>query len=541
MVAGLVCVRCDFRAGDVELGTPCPIHPDLVLVPSSVAKRFHRAPCLGRVLDGKYALVDIVGSGGMGAVYRALRLKIGGEVAVKVIQPAIAEADATVRQRFFGEAKIMAKLTDPGVVTLIDYGEEPDGLLFIVLELVDGRSLQQILRKERALAPARAVGIACHVLNALEKAHDLGLIHRDIKPGNIMLIQRPDGGEVVKLLDFGLSKSFETVDGHEAAELTDTGVVLGTPRYLSPEQAAGVTIVPQSDLYSLGVVLYLALTGRAPFDGKSGLSLLQAHVEAPPPSIPPDSGVPPALEAAVLRALAKTPAGRYESARAMRDALYGSLEGQIPPSDISGPSRGSEQARSQVYAPLYPLTEETETTPMHGAFPEHPPPRTANPPHRQRWLWLVPAFAVVGVAALLYDLEFGSAPRPSGPAEGSAAVDRPARDPVVVQVLTQSATLDSGVRGRIAATARNGGLSSDAELGPDADSATPPAPDKATRPAPQRTRRAKPPIPARKTPASPKPSRRTRSSPKPAGARTRKAKEALPSWMLDPAKHHRKR
>ena len=317
----LVCVRCEYRTDAFGYGARCPEHEDVVLIDQDVCVRYLREPLLGRVLAGKYALVDIVGGGGMGAVYRAVRLPIGGEVAVKVIRPEQGKKIDVLRARFFYEARSMARLNDPSVVVMLDYGEEPDGLLYMVLELVRGCTLKSVLRAEKRLMPLRAVTIACHVLDALEEAHNLGLVHRDIKPANIMLSPRRDGRDTIKLLDFGIAKQVEESEEYDSGGLTATGVVVGTPRYIAPEQVRNEDFGPRADIYSLGVVLYQMLTGQPPFGGRNQYDLMTAHVRSPVPPMPRDSQVPEPIEATIRRALEKDPAARFETAGEMREAL----------------------------------------------------------------------------------------------------------------------------------------------------------------------------------------------------------------------------
>ena len=413
-MSAFLCVHCEFRAVDVPLGTRCPRHPDAALIPESVhSHRRTRGPHLGRILGGKYALIGLIGGGGMGAVYSAVRDQIGGEVAIKLIRPEPDQSAEIVRQRFFGEARAMARLTDPATVRLLDYGEEPDGLLYMVLELVRGQNLKQSIRGERVIAPARAVTIASAVLDALDEAHAMKLVHRDIKPANIMLSRRRDGREVVKLLDFGIAKQVPAAGGDDddALGLTQTGIVVGTPRYISPEQVRGEDVGPASDLYSTGVVLYHMLVGKAPFNGKSQYELFDAHVTQPVPRIPAEVGVPLAVEAVVRRAMSKWPDKRHATAAEMRDALRAAID--CPPED-----RGPDAA----FAPDLPDLGDGTGAYSRGEVPAMPLPASGR-----RSRWILPAGIVVAAAAAgLFFLP--GAFRAPMPAAAPAAVAPPMPD-----------------------------------------------------------------------------------------------------------------
>src|SRR5215469_2071086 len=260
------------------------------------------------VLGGRYVLGEVLGTGGMATVWRASDEVLGRDVAVKVLGPQFA-ADAGFVARFEREARHAARLSHPRLVTVFDCGID-DGTAFIVMELVAGRTLRQVLDDAGILPPARAAGIAAAVCEALEVAHAAGLVHRDIKPANIVV----SGGEV-KVLDFGIARAEGT------AGLTRTQAVLGTAAYLSPEQALGRPAGPQSDLYSLGCVLFEMLTGQPPFTADSAVGLAYRHVhDDPGPPSARRPGVPAQLDGITARLLAKDPAGRPPSAAAARPA-----------------------------------------------------------------------------------------------------------------------------------------------------------------------------------------------------------------------------
>jgi len=271
----------------------------------------------GTVLDGRYQVIEPIAEGAMGSVYRGERLKLGRAVAIKVMHHELPDELAS-RQRFEREAKLMALLEHPNCVSVIDFGVHDDKP-FLVMDLVRGTSLLDLLDKTGQLEVARAADIVRQVLSGLAHAHELGIVHRDIKPANIMISEKAGLGQQVRILDFGLARLLET---STAAKLT-TGIVVGTPNYMAPEQCKGSDIDARTDVYACGVVLFEMLTGRKPFVADDPIAVVRKHLlEAPPTlaSVEPriDFGE---LEAVVAKALAKAPADRYESAVAMSKAV----------------------------------------------------------------------------------------------------------------------------------------------------------------------------------------------------------------------------
>ncbi len=313
----LTCRECGHLDEAARAGAKCPSCA-VVLVPAKVLKRAPKDPVLGQVVGGKYAVVSILGVGGFGAVYRAVQEPVGRHVALKVVHAKHVE-DPEMRARFFREAKVVAQLSDPAVVTLFDYGEAPGIGLYMVFELIGGRNLGQILKE----GPQDSVWLA-HVLlqtlRALEEAHGLGMVHRDIKPANIMVVEQK-GHQSVRLLDFGIAKVAPTED-REATLQTREGLMLGTPQYMSPEQVKTIAQIDgRCDLYSLGVVAYAALMGKNPYERESVVETVMAHVSDPPPSLPVGLHVPAAFEAVLQRAVQKDPGLRYQSAAEMAKAI----------------------------------------------------------------------------------------------------------------------------------------------------------------------------------------------------------------------------
>jgi eukaryotic-like serine/threonine-protein kinase len=269
-----------------------------------------------RVLNDRYEIERTLGEGGMARVYRGTDRVLGRTVAIKVLSGKYA-GDETFVTRFRREAQAAAGLNHPHVVSVFDTGDDGDRH-YIVMEYVEGETLSDLLRREGRLPPERAAAIAADVATALETAHEQGLVHRDVKPGNVML----DREGRVKVMDFGIARA--------AADdtLTQTGLVLGTASYLSPEQAQGLPVDARSDIYSLGCVLYELLTGRPPFVADTPVSIAYKHVnEEPRPPSELEPSVPPALDAAVMRALAKDSKDRFPTAAAFRSAIEASAAG----------------------------------------------------------------------------------------------------------------------------------------------------------------------------------------------------------------------
>jgi serine/threonine-protein kinase len=276
-----------------------------------------RAP---RRLTGRYELEEIIGRGGMGAVYRARDLVLERTVAVKLLPAELAEHDSTRRARFEREARAAAALMHPAVVSVYDTGVD-DGTRYIVMEHVRGRSLSEILLEQAPLAPARAADIAAQIALALAAAHAAGIVHRDIKPANVMIAE--DG--TVKILDFGIARSLQD------SMLTQGTMVLGSASYMAPEQALGKRVDQRADIYSLGCVLFAMLTGRPPFIGEAPAALLHQHVNSPPraPSAL-NRAVPGALDATVIAMLAKSPRERPQSAAELAESLQSAVQPRAP-------------------------------------------------------------------------------------------------------------------------------------------------------------------------------------------------------------------
>ncbi len=353
---------------------------------------------VGRTLGEKYRLTGLVGKGGFGAVYRAVQDPVGREVAVKVIGRV--GDDHGLRTRFFREAQVLARLKDPATVTLFDYGEEPDGTLYMVQELVIGRPLSAVLARGARLEPQRAVRIVMQILHALEEAHGLGVVHRDIKPANIMVTQGREGDEAVRVLDFGVAKLLvDPSDGYR----TTRGHTVGTPTYMAPEQTRAKGIGPATDLYALGILLYRMLTGQLPYKADSHFETMMMHRKAPLPAM---EGIPPAIAEVIGTALAKKSADRHADARAMRKALEAAFPGAAMPSDThpapaSAPPDGPTIATPAALPtrPDTPSAPPADTTPSATATD---PPPTAQGPDPRLLYAVIALLAAALIAALVW-------------------------------------------------------------------------------------------------------------------------------------------
>lgn len=283
-------------------------------------------PQPGEVFMEKYRIEKVLNRGGFGCVYKAMQQELNRAVAIKVLQPAsrigfqddsVAEARRLeiVTRRFEREAQLVSQLRDPHTVMVYDFGLTPSGLLYMVLEYVDGAPLNEVLETEGALGPERSVKIIKQVLSSLQEAHAFHMLHRDIKPANIMLFNHVGRRDQVKVLDFGLAKAID--DPHFTADnpdLTDAEVLIGTPRYMSPEQIRGHRLTPATDMYSLGLVFYELLTGDKAVDSKSTMNTLARHVNEEPILLPEDIALPNGLRSVVNRMLDKSAKRRLNSA-----------------------------------------------------------------------------------------------------------------------------------------------------------------------------------------------------------------------------------
>lgn len=312
-------------------------------------------PLVGRVLGDRYRILERVGAGGMGQVYRAAHNRIACVFAVKVLYGDLAY-DGEMLARFLREAELASCLQSRYIVRVTDFGNEGGGLPYMVMEYLDGPSLHDVVTRQGPLEPARAARIAERIARGLGLAHERGVVHRDLKPENVALVTEDDEPDVVKLLDFGVAR---VRDGGE--KLTAHGIVVGTPLYMSPEHVMGAELDGRSDLYSLGVCLFEMLSGKLPFSGATVSEIGRKQISEPAPSLRPfleSQGGPVALDDVVQKLLAKRPADRYASCREVVDAISRAVSAQPSATTASrlAPSRVTKAAIEQAIllgAPLY--------------------------------------------------------------------------------------------------------------------------------------------------------------------------------------------
>lgn len=338
-----------------------------------------------RLLGGRYQLGSVLGRGGMAEVRRARDLRLGRDVAIKQLRIDLA-SDPTFQARFRREAQAAAGLNHPNIVAVYDTGEEADPgsgvqVPYIVMELVEGHTLREILRTGRQIMPAKALEFTQGVLDALSYSHKAGIVHRDIKPANVMLTSTGQ----VKVMDFGIARAVADT----SATMTQTAAVIGTAQYLSPEQARGETVDSRSDIYSAGCLLYELLVGRPPFQGDSPVSVAYQHVrEAPVPPSHLDAEITPAMDAITLKALAKDPADRYQTAAAMRADIGRLLAGQEVAARVPAP----------VPVPVPAAAGAEATTVLDPS--DHSAARALEPePPRRRWGLVAFLVALIVIAA----------------------------------------------------------------------------------------------------------------------------------------------
>ncbi|MGE3543084.1 MAG: serine/threonine-protein kinase, partial [Kofleriaceae bacterium] len=301
-------------------------------------------PFVGRALDGRYTVLEKIGQGGMGAIYRATQHSVDRDVAIKIVAASRAVGPDRIK-RFLREARLASRLNHPNAVGVLDSGQSEDGTFYLVMELVSGRTLADVLQLEGVLRPERLVRIGIQICDALESAHRLSIIHRDLKPANVMVLATER--DFVKVLDFGLAKSLSP--DLALTTLTEAGEILGTPAFMSPELANGQPCDARSDLYSLGAMLYQLGSGELPFIADAPHLVMAMHASDVP--VPPVKHLPPRLARVIDRLLRKNPAERYQTAGEARAALEGTLA-------LSTPFSGAEIGD-------WPDDTKTDTRPLH--------------------------------------------------------------------------------------------------------------------------------------------------------------------------------
>ena len=323
--------------------------------PSPPAKVVDLLP--GQIVAHRYKIRRRIGQGGMGAVYAAEHVEFGRSVALKVLAPELSQQQDMLT-RFRGEARAASQIGHPGIIDVFDFGTTDDGCVFFAMELLEGEDVAQVLAREQRIGVARAARIIAETAAAVGAAHGKGIVHRDLKPENIYLVKR-SGKESVKVLDFGVAKATDPFMGPEQG-VTGRGTVVGTPEYMSPEQASGNPVDARSDVYSLGCILYEMFVGKPPFVGKNFVTVLMKHIGQPP--IPPreqqpPADIPPALEKVIMKALAKEPAQRYASMDELaRSVVQASAEPDARGDDpVWLPQEDTRMGRSSVSMPAVGL------------------------------------------------------------------------------------------------------------------------------------------------------------------------------------------
>lgn len=354
------------------------------------------SPRVGVTLSGRYRLQRLIATGGMGQVWEAVDSRLGRRVAVKVLKQEFSQ-DPEFIERFRAEARTTAMLNHPGIAAVHDYGESQlDGegrTAYLVMELVNGEPLNSVLKRTGRLSLRHALDMLEQTGRALQVAHAAGLVHRDVKPGNILIT--PTGQ--VKITDFGIAKAVD------AAPVTQTGMVMGTAQYIAPEQALGHDATPSSDVYSLGVVGYEVVSGKRPFTGDGALTVAMKHIKEPPPPLPAE--LPPNVRELIEITLVKNPAMRYRSGGPFADAVSAVRAGRRPPRPSATPPAGRA---SPAAIPSSPTTRAAAVSPSRSAAPRRSRPTTGGhrtPPARRTFssgqralLW---AAGVLGALAII--------------------------------------------------------------------------------------------------------------------------------------------
>jgi len=336
----------------------------------------------GVIIAGRYQAESLIGVGGMRApVWKAIQRSTGRRVAIKLLE----RLEGHPVSRFEREARIASSLNHRHITTVYEFGETEDGKLFLVMELLRGRSMRRLLAGGEVVSPARVLHIGDQLLRGLEHAHAAGIVHRDLKPDNIFLVRQDDDEDFVKILDFGIAKYFAnpTESEHEGPapdfeQLTADAALCGTPLYMAPEQISAEHMDARTDLYAVGIVLYQLATGRLPFEGRTRMEILGKQLSMAPPAfadIAPERNLPPALEAVIRKALSKQPADRYASAKEMRLALWQArrdlgyrteetADGTLPPGWAAGTAPAFSAPGGSLGQGLAPAATEAAGTPM---------------------------------------------------------------------------------------------------------------------------------------------------------------------------------
>ena len=405
-----VCPACriDYGGGEVF----CPVDATRLITTSqmSASPLDPNDPLIGNVLAGRYQVKRRIGEGGMGLVYEGLHRDIDKRVAIKVLRADLSRRPEVVA-RFRQEARSASRIGHENIVDIFDFGETQRGASYFVMEFLEGEDLGNVLGKKATIEAERACDIVLQCCRALSATHAKGIVHRDIKPENIFLTKRDGIDDFVKIVDFGIAKMSDIeTNGAPGRKLTKTGMIFGTPEYMSPEQAGGRELDHRVDVYALGIILYECLAGRVPFEGDTFMGILTQHLTAEAPAIDavnPQAKVSPELELVIRKALAKSADDRYQDTEELAEAIVCALDGRV--------SRATRRTPPSVLGA--PLTTELDSVPRRKTAP---------------WVWVA---AVMGAAGLIGWSALGAQSGPGSEAEASAVPFEPQPVPEAPEVV----------------------------------------------------------------------------------------------------------
>ena len=431
-------------------------------------------PLVGQTLADKYRIEELINEGGMGAVYRGTHVLMDKTVAVKVLHPALA-ADDKIVARFSREARAASRISHPHALNVTDFGESSNGIVFLVMEYLNGQTLKEVIHSDSPMPLSRVIEIMRQISGALEAAHAEGVVHRDLKSDNIMLLDVA-GGDWAKVLDFGIAKITEKV-GQDPA-LTAPNLIIGTPQYMSPEQCSqAAEIDSRSDIYSLGVILYEMLVGHVPFTGESPTAIMMKHLQEPPPSVLEErKDLPAAVARVVTRAMAKRPEDRFQTASELAEELTAAAETKDSPAVIptTNPD-SSDRKTNRIVVPTGANEAPRDTSnedhdeatvvrarpePLATAEPEiftdviEEPPATFNP-----WRIVVPAIAgLLVLFAVVFALTRNPSSEPAANDNSQPLTVEPGSQPVQPSG-TPTGAGEQGIRPNTPSTAPGGNTS----------------------------------------------------------------------------------